>query len=110
MLFQDICLVEQTEQKFHRTRDCLEQQRRKKHVTVIVGLFYSTPTDRNLNSRTAKDWQALVRICQVLYQSLHVPLLALQVLGNPGDTLPRTETQKNPKLIQALKVPNRCYI
>ena len=40
----------------------------------------SNPTDKNLNSRTAKDSQGLVRTCQVLDQSLHVPLLALQVL------------------------------
>ena len=38
-------------------------------------------TDKNLNSRTAKDSQGLVRTCQVLDQSLPVPLLALQVLN-----------------------------
>ena len=61
-------------------------------------------TDKILNSRTAKDSQGLVRTCQVLDQSLQVPLLALQVLGqsllvlgNPGDTLPRTGTQKKSK-------------
>ena len=63
-----------------------------------------TRTDKILNSRTAKDSQGLVRTCQVLDQSLQVPLLALQVLdqslpvlGNPGDTLPRTGTQKKSK-------------
>ena len=68
-----------------------------------------TRTDKNLNSRTAKDSQGLVRTCQVLDHSLQVPLLALQVLyqslpvlGNPGDTLTRTGTQKNPKPIQGL--------
>ena len=64
---------------------------------------------KNLNSRTAKDSQGLVRTCQVLDQSLHVPLLDLQVLdqslpvlGNPGDTLTRTGTRKSPKPIQGL--------
>ena len=61
-------------------------------------------TDKILNSRSAKDSQGLVRTCQVLDQSLQVPLSALQVLdqslpvlGNPGDTLPRTGTQKKSK-------------
>ena len=69
--------------------------------------FPNTRTDKNLNSRTAKDSQGLVKTCQVLDKSLHVPLLALQVLdqslpvlGNPGDTLQRTGTRKNPKPIQ----------
>ena len=71
--------------------------------------FQAARTDKNLNSRAAKDSQGLVRTCQVLDQSLHVPRLALQVLdqslevlGNPGDTLPRTGTRKNPKPIQGL--------
>ena len=59
-------------------------------------------TDKNLSSRTAKDSQGLVKTYQVLDQSLHVPLLALQVLGNPADTLTRTGTRKNPKSIQGL--------
>ena len=56
--------------------------------------FIISRSDKNLNSRVAKDSQGLVRTCQVLDQSLHVPFLALQVLdqslpvlGNPGDTL-----------------------
>ena len=68
-----------------------------------------TSTDKNLNSRTAKDSQGLVRSCQTMDQSLQVPLLALQVLDqslpvlrNPGDTLPRTGTLNNPKPIQGL--------
>ena len=41
MRFPGVRLVEQAEQKFRRIRDCLkEKQRRKKRVTVIVGLFY----------------------------------------------------------------------
>ena len=66
--------------------------------------MFSTRTDKILNSTTAKDYQGLVRTCQVLDQSLQVPLLALQVLdqslpilGNPGDTLPRTGTRKKSK-------------
>ena len=66
-----------------------------------------TRTDKSLNSRTAKNTQGLVKTCQVLDQSLPVPLLALQVLdqslpvlGNPGDTRTRTGTRKNPKPIQ----------
>ena len=66
-------------------------------------------TDKNLNSRTAKDSQGLARTCQILDQSLHMSLLDLQVLekciqvrANPGDTLPRTDTGKNPKSIQEL--------
>ena len=62
----------------------------------------ATRADKILNFRTAKDSQGLVRTCQVLDQSLPVPLLALQVLdqslpvlGNPGDTLSRTGTRKN---------------
>ena len=57
-----------------------------------------------MNSRTAKDFQGLVRTCQDLDESLHVPLLALQVLGqslpvlvNPGYTLTRTGTRKKSK-------------
>ena len=57
-----------------------------------------------MNSRTAEDSQGLVRTCQVLEQSLHVPLLALevldqslQVLGSRQDTLPRTGTWKKSK-------------
>ena len=72
-------------------------------------LFVNTRTDKNLNAKTAKDSQCLERTCQVLDQSLLVPLLALEileqslpVLGNPGDTLPRTGTLKNPKPIQGL--------
>ena len=45
----------------------------------------------------------------MLDQSLHVPLLALQVLnqllpvlGNPGDILPRTGTRNDAKAIQDL--------
>ena len=60
-------------------------------------------TDKNLNSRTAKDSQELARTCQVLDQSLHVPLLALQVLGNPGDTLTRTGTRKTQNQFRAYK-------
>ena len=43
MRFPGIRSVEQTEQKFGRIRECLEekQKKRKKRVTVIVGLFYS---------------------------------------------------------------------
>ena len=59
-------------------------------------------TDLNLNSRIAKDSQGLVRTCQILDQSLHEPLLALQVLWNPRDTLPGTGTRNNPKPIQDL--------
>ena len=51
-----------------------------------------TRTERTLNSRTAKDSQGLVRM----------PLLALPVLENPGDTLPRTGTRNNPKPNQGL--------
>ena len=68
-----------------------------------------TRTDKILTSRTVKNSQGLVRACQVLDQSLQVSLLGLQVLdqslpvlGNPGDTLPRTGTGKNPKPIQGL--------
>ena len=68
-----------------------------------------TRTDKNLNSRTAKDSQGLARTCQVLDQSLHVSLVALQVLdqslpvlGNPGDTLTRTGAREKPKPIQGL--------
>ena len=69
-----------------------------------------TRTDKNLKFRiAAKDSQRLVRTCQVLDQSLPVPLLALQVLdqslpvlGNPGGTLTRTGTRKNQKPIQGL--------
>ena len=46
----------------------------------------TTRTDKILNSRTAKDSQGLVRTCQVLDQSLQVPLLALQVLTSPGES------------------------
>ena len=72
------------------------------HAWTMHG--HVTRTDKNLNSRTAKYSQGLVRTCQVLDQSLQVPLLALQVLdqslpvlGNPGDTLPRTGIQKKSK-------------
>ena len=76
----------------------------------MVLFFIGTRTDKNLNSRTAKYSQGLVRTCQVLDQSLQVPLLALQVLdqslpvlGNPGDTLPRTGIQKIQNRFRAYK-------
>ena len=70
-------------------------------------------TDKKLNSslRTAKDSQGRLRTCQVLNQSLNMPLLALEVLdqsltvvGNPADTLPRTGRRNNPKPFQDLWV------
>ena len=45
MRFPGIRLVEQTEQKFRRIRDCLNRKKEKKQVTVIVGLFYSKSAD-----------------------------------------------------------------
>ena len=85
-------------------------EKRKIQVPCMENFCYTrvkhvaTRTDKILNSRTAKDSQGLVRTCQVLDQSLQVPLLALQVLDqslpvleNPGDTLPRTGTQKKSK-------------
>ena len=69
----------------------------------------TTRTDKILNSRTAKDSQGLVRTCQVLDQSLQVPLLALQVLTSPYQSwgileirCPGLEHRKNPKPIQGL--------
>ena len=47
---------------------------------VACSGYLLTRTDKNLNSRTAKDSQGLVSTCQVLDQSLHVPLLDLQAL------------------------------
>ena len=38
-------------------------------------------TRKNLNSKTVKDSQGLVRSCQVLDQPLHLPLSTLPVLG-----------------------------
>ena len=72
-------------------------------------LFEGTHTDKKMHSRTAKDSRGLTRTCQVLDQSLHLPLFALQVmdqslpvLGNPGDT-PRTETRKIQNQCRAYK-------
>ena len=41
MRFPGIRLIEQTEQKFRRFRDCPKQKKKNKRVTVIFGLFYS---------------------------------------------------------------------
>ena len=51
----------------------VSQSRKNMHKKFLV-------EDDNLNSSSAEDSQGLVRTCQVLDQSLHVPLLALQVL------------------------------
>ena len=46
MRFPGIRLVEQTEQKFRRIRDCLKNKKKqKKQATVIVGLFCSKSAD-----------------------------------------------------------------
>ena len=85
------------------------------HIFSLGETVITARTDKYLNSRTAKDSQERITTYQVLDQSLHVPLLALQVLdqsfpvlGNPGDTLTRTGTRKNPKPIQGLLGLNRC--
>ena len=46
MRFPGIRLVEQTEQKFRRIRDC-PKEKKKKRVTVIVGLLFQK---RRLNT------------------------------------------------------------
>ena len=94
------------EQEKNQLQTKLDQVRKKQTYTICFLpsqiYFVSGRSDQNLNSRTAKDLQGLVRTCQVLDQSLHVPLLALPVLGNAGDTLPRTGTAQN-----RLQGPNR---
>ena len=77
---------------------------RRKLIEENSNTARTTRTGKILNSRTANDSQGLVRTCQVLDQSLQVPLLALKfldqslpVLGNPGDTLPRTGRRKKSK-------------
>ena len=109
------CKIEKNEggnpfKTFKKFAKKISQSRKNLHKKFLV-------KDDNLNSSSAKDSQGLVRTSQVLDQSLHVPLLALQVLdqslpvlGNPGDTLPRTGTRNNPEPIQVLKGPNRCRI
>ena len=44
MRFPGIRLVEQTEQQFRRIKVC-SKEKKKKRVTVIVGLFYSKRAD-----------------------------------------------------------------
>ena len=74
----------------------MEKATQKQIIAKLA--FGCSRTDKNLNSRTAKNSQGPARAFQVLYQSLPVTVLALQVLDQslPGESW-NTEQLKTDK-------------